>query len=385
MFTMKNVRLLCLLLVLLYSCNSNKQRFNDNTFTIDFKLEQNSMCSDILETVFLKLETNEDCFIDKTIVQLEFASDKLFVLTGGVRDIFVFDLSGRFIARIGAKGRGPGEYIVPMSFSIDYQRDVISVVDMGQQKIVNYDLNDFSFVSEWKINYDSSCFEYLGENKLIWRNMNYLSSYPEWGFIITDMDQNFLDKAVEKKVLTGYSTGRLKTMYKKDNVVFVYSQYDSQIYCLQNDGISPIYNLTFKDHSFPPIEYLQKISADNNADFIPELIASNYIYSHTIFDVDQTFCVSYSVAQTPYIGIYDKEANRSYNYNLTTFQDDLQLGRIDQISGVTDKYIVAILMPFDLLNKKAEGYEFSRDLQPLVTESLPDDNPILCLFKIETN
>jgi len=42
-------------------------------------------------------------------------------------------------------------------------------------------------------------------------------------------------------------------------------------------------------------------------------------------------------------------------------------------------------MPFDLLNKKAEGYEFSRDLQPLVTESLPDDNPILCLFKIKTN
>jgi len=381
---MKNFLSLCFLLVFVYSCNGNKQRFDGDTLTINFKLEQSSICSDILETVFIKLETNEDCFIDKTIVQLEFASDKLFILSGGVRDVFVFDLSGRFITKIGAKGRGPGEYIVPMSFSIDYQRNIISILDIAQKKIINYDLDDFSFVFDENMNYDSSCFEYLNENKLVWKNMNYLSVYPNWEFIITDMEQTFLDKAVEKKIITGYSTGRLKTMYKRDNMVFVYSQYDPQIYCLQNEDVIPVYNLAFNEHSFPPVEYLQKISANNNADFIPELIASDYIYSCSIFDVGQTFCVFYSVSETPYIGIYDKEANRTYNYDLITFQDDLQIGRIDQIAGVTDKYVAAVLHPFDLLNKKTEGYLFSHDLQPLVSESRSEDNPILCLFRIKT-
>jgi hypothetical protein len=93
-------------------------------------------------------------------------------------------------------------------------------------------------------------------------------------------------------------------------------------------------------------------------------------------------CVYYSVAQTPYAGIYDKELKRTYSYAQTVFQDKLQIGNIERIVGETDKYIVAILQPFELLSKQAESHVFSHDLQPLIAKSLSDDNPILCLFKI---
>jgi hypothetical protein len=352
--------------------------------SIDFKLEPNVLPSDILETAFIKLETNENCFIDKTITQVEFASDKLFILSGGnERSVYVFDISGNFITQIGTRGNGPGEYIMPMSFSIDCQRNIISILDLVQKQILEYDLNNFTFISEERMPYDSYCLEYLSDYKIIWQNLDYRSDYSTWAFLITDRDQNFLNKAIEKKFITGYSTGRIKTMYKMDNKVFAYSQYDPYIYCFQDEDITAVYNLTFGKHQIPPVEYMQKISA-NNANFISELVASDYISSYSVFDVGQTFCVYYSVAQTLYIGIHNKEVKRAYSYAQTVFQDHLQIGKIDRIAGVTDKYIVAILQPFELLSKQTEGYVFAHDLQPLVEKSLSDDNPILCLFKIKT-
>jgi hypothetical protein len=384
---MKNLHLLSLLvfLLLLNACNNQKQQLDNNgILTIDFKLEPNDSPSDIFETVFIKLETNENCFIDKTITQIELASDKLFILSGGnERTVYAFDLSGNFITQIGSRGSGPGEYIIPMSFSIDYQVNILSILDMAQKKILRYDLNDFSFISEERMNYDCSCFEYLDDNKTVWKNMDYRSDYSEWEFLITDMEQNLLDKVVEKKFITGYSTGRIKTMYKVGNKVFAYSHYDPYVYCFQDGETTPLYHLTFGKHLFPPIAYLKKISA-NDVNFISELITSDYISNYSVFDVDKTLCVYYSVAQTPYIGIYDKEVKRTYSYAQTVFQDALQIGRIDQIAGVTDNYIVAILQPFELLSKQTEDYMFSCDLQLLIAKSLSDDNPILCLFRIKT-
>jgi hypothetical protein len=76
--------------------------------TIDFKQVNDVPPSDIFETEFIKLETNEKCLIDKTIRQIESASDKLFVLSGGVENsLFVYDFSGKFITQIGARGNGP--------------------------------------------------------------------------------------------------------------------------------------------------------------------------------------------------------------------------------------------------------------------------------------
>ena len=371
-----------MLLLLLFSCSNQNQKQANDTLTIDFNPEQNAKYSDILETVFIKLETNENCLIDKTITQIEFASDKLFILSGGTRNIFAFDLSGNFLAQIGSKGNGPGEHIVPMSFSIDNKRNVISILDIAQKKIIKYDLNNFTFVSEEEMNYDSSCFEYLGDNKIVWKNIDYRSDYSKSEFLITDTKKGYLDNVIDKKIITGYSTGRLKTMYKTGDKVFAYSQYDSQIYCFQDDDVVPVYNFTFGKHSFPTVEYLQKISA-NNINFIPVLAASDFISGYSVFDIDQTMCIYYSVAQIPYIGIYDKKKNLSYSYTQTTFQENLQIGKIDNIAGVTDNYIVAVLQPFELLDKKTEGYKFTRNLEPLVAKSLSDDNPILCLFRIK--
>jgi hypothetical protein len=111
--------------MLLPSCQQGFQR-TDALLTLDFGQEPGADPSAILETAFIKLETNETCFIDRTVTQVESAMGNLFILTGGERKLFVFDRSGKFVALIGNRGGGPGEYLVPTSFSIDCRRNFLS-------------------------------------------------------------------------------------------------------------------------------------------------------------------------------------------------------------------------------------------------------------------
>lgn len=230
---MRNLHLLPLFLFVLCSCDTQKQQSQDGTLAIFFGQVKDTASAHIFETVFIKLETNEECLVDKTITQVEFESDKFFVLSG--------------------------------------------------------------------------------------RNE-------------------------------------------------------------RHEGVIPVYDLTFTKHTLPPMEYLQKFSA-NNANFIPELNASGYISNYSVFDACETLCVYYYVAQTPYIGVYDKETKIASSYTLVAFQDNLQTGYIDRISGATDQYVIAVLQPFELSERLTQSYVFSKNLQPLIEESLSDDNPILCLFR----
>jgi hypothetical protein len=383
---MKNVYLLTIFVSLFCSCGNQKQQFTGDMQTIKFKQVDNVPPSDVFETVFIKLETNEKCLIDKTIRQIESASDKLFVLSGGAENsLLVYELSGKFVTQIGARGNGPGEYIVPISFSIDRQKNLVSIIDLAQKKILRYDLNNYTLISEKIIKMDNSyfeylsCFEYADNGKIIWNNVD---SHSGWEFLITDMEYNVLDKVVEKNFKTGYFTGRDKRMYKKDSTIFAYTHYDSKIYGFRDSKIVSVYNLMFDGFQFLPLDYLKKISADN-ANFLHEMITSEYISKYSVFETGKTMCVYYSVSEESYVGIYNRETEQANSYAVTVFQDFLKIGNIDGILGATDEYIIALLQPFELLEKQTQGYQFPSDLQSLLEKSHEDDNPILCLFRLK--
>jgi hypothetical protein len=289
-------------------------------------------------------------------------------------------MSGEFITSIGGKGNGPGEFGLPMSFSIDRTRGLISVVDLALEKIVNYSLENFEYVSEKAMEYKCFCFEYLGKDKIVWKNIDYSSDYSKWNYIISDANYMYLNGYVEKNFITGYSTGPSKNIYKTDKEVYAYAQYDPTIYCFSEDEVYPIYNLTFGKYKLPPIDYLEKVSA-NYANFLPELDASNYLSYYAVFDTENSLNVYYSVSKVPYIGIYDKKNKNTYNYSKEEFQNELRIGEIEELEGVINDCVVAALTPYYFFDEENKNYIPNEKLQPVISQSHPEDNPILVLFK----
>jgi hypothetical protein len=372
---------LFLFALFLISCNRDVKKQSD-ILIINFEQEQSIDPSNIFETDFIKLETNENCLMDKSIRQIEFIEDKIFILTGGEANLLVFDLSGNYISKIGNRGSGPGEYILLFSFSIDMHRNIISAVDGAQQKVMNYSLNDYKFISEHKTR--TMCFEYLGTDKIVWNNFGFYIDDNEWNFTVTDINQNPAGKYVKKDIITGYSTGPLKNMYKSDNEVYAWPLYNSVIYRFGDEKVVPFYKLQFGKYKLPPLDYLKSISA-NNVNFLSELNHSEYVYNFSVFDAGKFLGVYYLVSKNYYLGIYDKNSNRTYNYSLKEFQNSMKTGVIEKIAGVMNNYIVATLQPFDLLSLKAENYAFPEKLRDLLDRSQDDDNPVLFLFRLKTD
>jgi len=76
-----------------------------------FNVEENRNLSEIARDYkWVKLETTEDCFISQ--IEKVFITDRNILVFDRVRsNVFVFDLNGRFLNRIGRTGKGPGEYV----------------------------------------------------------------------------------------------------------------------------------------------------------------------------------------------------------------------------------------------------------------------------------
>lgn len=79
------------------------------------------------------LESNKDCligFIDKIQVFDEY----IYIFDSNkTRSLFVFDMKGKFIRKIGGIGNAPGEYLEPNDFTLDTENRAIYLCDLNNR------------------------------------------------------------------------------------------------------------------------------------------------------------------------------------------------------------------------------------------------------------
>ncbi len=79
------------------------------------------------------LETSNDCFIGR-IDELQVFDGYIYVLDQNIaKSLFVFDMEGHFIRKIGGLGKGPGEYIQPTDFTLDIENRFIYLLDRSNR------------------------------------------------------------------------------------------------------------------------------------------------------------------------------------------------------------------------------------------------------------
>lgn len=136
---------LLVIIVLSYNCSQNTNNSQDGFQVIKVNQSENTSAnlSDFVENYeMIKLETNDSCLI-ASISHAEITRDYVFVIDRN--NLYQFDKSGKYIRKIGSRGRGPHEYTNIISFTCSVNNNRIYISTLG--KILCFDFQG-NFIEE---------------------------------------------------------------------------------------------------------------------------------------------------------------------------------------------------------------------------------------------
>lgn len=107
-----------------------------------FDIEVPTSCAldDIFEEIsIVKLETNDNCIVGNCN-SIYIFNDTIYILDAWKsKTVFLFDMTGKFITKVGKIGNGTGEYTEPTTLSVNEHS--LSIYDQYTHKIVIFDHN----------------------------------------------------------------------------------------------------------------------------------------------------------------------------------------------------------------------------------------------------
>ena len=207
--------------------------------------KKNISYSSVFKSIkLLPLETNDDCLIgsiDKIVIH----NDIVFVLDKRIgKALFLFNLDGRFIRKIGSVGKGSGEYMSPSSFTIDTENDQILILD--RMKILVFSF-DGKLMKELPIERRNAPFSIENLNGVTY--VNHLpNTQSENSFMLSALDENghlmktwlstdTYSKGFRQQFVTG------NQLFKaKDNIKYC-KQFMDTIFSVQNLQVKPYITL----------------------------------------------------------------------------------------------------------------------------------------------
>jgi len=130
----------CLLLItcFLFSCQGNKKEGELTVKTLKWSGQKSFEIKDIIkEITYIKLEDNAESALSG-IGKLIIKNERIYILDTDIKSLLVFDINGQFLHRVGKQGRGPGEYVRYINFSVNDNGEVF-IYDMSNRNIMIYD------------------------------------------------------------------------------------------------------------------------------------------------------------------------------------------------------------------------------------------------------
>ena len=315
--------------------------------------------------------------------------DSLLFCHASPEGILMFNSQGRFIRRIGRIGRGPGEYLNGINFTVDKERDYLYV---NNQSILKY-------------SYDG---RYWGKiapkievplGRISYANNYIVSSYHmetspnktpyQWlvidtlGNIVSEKDNNsfFFDKVAPTFV------GDLT--YSFGNKIHYWNHYNDTIFGIEPQGQKSKYILSKEDF---------KLTTDVMSNFKGFDATKDYIIIKRILESKPFILVMYDLHKSRRIVLYDKSSKASYELK---GGDGIQSSFINDIDGglnfvpfkiLNDSIMIASIDAYQLKthiasvafkNSKPLYPEKKKELEKLANSLDENDNPVLMLVKLK--
>ncbi|MDR2036577.1 MAG: 6-bladed beta-propeller [Bacteroidales bacterium] len=251
---------------------------------------QKAYCSDFFSSMeLITLETNKKSLIgDEPVVllhdQLIFIhSITLSSVFPPIRDLYVFDRSGKFLNQIGKTGNGPGEYRSIDNVFLNRDKPAIYIEDNNH--ILEYEL-DGTFIRSFRVpKVDGEnlfrC-SYAGNNLFVGQ-VSY-NGKNKYKYCLFDQDGNivkgFPSYFFYEKVGKGWSyTSALNPVWVDDHL-YLKDYVNDTLYTLTDSELHPAYIFDFGKYSIP----IEKLSHD-----IPAGSSNNIVISGMVGTPDYIF------------------------------------------------------------------------------------------------
>jgi hypothetical protein len=315
------------------------------------------------------LENKSECLFSE-INKLIIENDRIYILDMyGTKSLLVFDITGKFLHKIGGVGVGPGEYTHYINF--DVHDNIVYVNDISKNKILIFDESG-KYIKSVNSSFSFSDFYILEQKKYL------LSLYKE--------DNNNNDKIIVtndfKKSETAYFSFSKDSKDNKGNprsfqpfqkkIAYMYPVSDT-LYILNEQGnIEKGYFFDFGDRKLP-----EKLKNDY-AEAIKQERYNDYIYIiDTPIKIKQYIIARLSMSNQRYIAAFEIQKNElTYelisreNFNVENINLPLYATDDSILVSYIDNYFYEIMKDKDLLDAKT-------------TEHLSNDGVALCLYKLK--
>lgn len=359
---------------ILFSCSNNKHVTDIKTIVFN---ENNEFdINNIISYKFILLETSEKCFIS-SIKQIKIIDNKIYINNDG-NNLLVFDISGKFIAQIGNKGNGPGEYRLISNFHIDTKKGIISVADGGQARIIYYKLENYKPIKTKQTFYFIDC-NWLSDENIAWYFVGgYESKNKEKYFVkITDQDLKELNLLYPLDFELQYPIAIGSPFYTFNKKCYLNLPHIPIIYEVTSSNITPAYQLDLGMHKFAPQEWMER-EAERNYSAITK---TDYISAQNIQETNDYISVGYCAkGANAYIGFYNKRTGESCKYSLPEYIRHTGLTGANIMKNTLEDYFITTLNSSVLKRNPNSKIPELKSISENISE---EDNPVICLMKLK--
>lgn len=196
------------------------------------------------------LETNANSLI-KQIKKVEVFDGRIVVYDGKLDLINIYNESGKYLANINRKGKGPGEYIELNNFAINKVDSCLEICNGPKQSIQQYDFNGNYLGSKKLSGYVNDLFAVNDSGDYCFYFENQLHHIDSTDLLYYGNDN--LESSVLLKSrpidFSRFTTQENPITSNRDDFYLV-RQYDPLIYKVRNGEIEPNYKLEFGENSY---------------------------------------------------------------------------------------------------------------------------------------
>jgi len=346
--------------------------------------------SDIIEEVrFIPLETNKEALI-AYYNNIMIYDDKIYIidnLQGSGSGLFIFDMNGKFLNKIGQKGGGPQDFGLPSGFDIARNGNYFMVYDNWKRRNMYYDM-DGNFLKKSNVSFRQFfTFGILPSNTVVSvtgksDHNHHLGDYDKYRLVFSDTLGNINKFGFEFDDNMNLPVG-WSSIYRYNNELLYYQQYANSIYSVTDTLIREKYRIDCSNFSAFDIKKINQY--DKMEDFDEYWYRTANLYPSISENNNHLFFTINNMKEY-HRYFYDKRSGKHIGFKKMNFDNDFCVQFSNNFYSYGD-YFIRIVSPVELAelkkNRDKEGKPLSEKFSKMIDGLDEEDNDVLVLFKIK--